>query len=233
MEIKKFDEINSFDLSVIKGQDQYYFSVTNFNFEITDRIKNCDFRKKSVQGQDFVIFDSKIGQVYHPFIVKNNVIYLDDSIFFNGFIYLVQGNLEQNLLALFKYQPGEKPEICTNFSFSKIQDDNLNSLLFYEGDEQVYLIGDKDKSKNKEDDGPIEYIGYFPDRFDIVVPYNEVLILIHGNLLYFDRTIDIYDEEGNWIKAKSLIVVRNQLGKVVETRSGLLDQIPNGEWWIS
>lgn len=225
MKIRRFDRINAQYIEEIDGQSRYYYYTAQNLTDFYDVVEYKLLKNgKSFAGTDLYFLDTKTGKTYQPFAPEKNVLISNNIIFYNGKIYFIKADFNIDLLIVYKYLPGEEPEVVV---MRMLHDTKLYNLGLIPGDDQVYLIGEGDE----EEENTTE-ICYFPEQFTIQEDPDETLLLIHDHQLYFDRDVEIYDDDDNYVDSYDEIVIKDFKGNVVHREKGTLQLLADGHWWI-
>lgn len=245
MKINRFDKINAQYIEEIDGQSRYYYYSPQFPFDFFDFIEDKVLKNaKSVDGTDLYFLDTKTGKTYQPFAPEKNVLISNNITFFNGKIYFIVVDFNIDLLTVYKYLPGEKPEVVV---IRTLHDTKLYNIQLIPGDDQVYLIAEDydpaeddnadeenedDEEDQEEEETSTLNICYFPEQLTIEEGPDETLLLIHNHQLYFDHDVEIYDDDGNYVSGYDEVVVKDFDGNVVHREKGALQLLNDGNWWI-
>lgn len=234
MKLHHFTEINKKEMNLerIPGQTRYYYQPADFDFY--DVLDDHLLANGPFKGQDLKFFDTKTGKVYRPLSIENNVLYSDLMVYFDHFIYFVQADFNKNVIVLYRYQPDNKPEVVL---VQSMQDTCLYNLGLTLGDDNVYLLGEDTEAEDrldKKEEGESIYICYYPKKFIIKEEPLEEFAFIHNNLLYFDKLIEKYDEDGNYLEDQdeSQVIIKDFNNHVIKVEPGNLQELDDGNWWI-
>lgn len=236
MKLNRFTEISKKELNLerITGQTRYYYQPAEFDFY--DVLDDHLLANGPFKGQDLKFFDTKTSKIYHPLPIEDNVLYSDLMVYFDHHIYFVQADFSKNLIILYRYQPDKKPEVVL---VQSMQDTCLYNLGLTIGDDNVYLLGEdikaEDRNNSEEDDqGESIYICYYPKKFVVKEEPLEEFCFVHNHLLYFDKLIEKYDEDGNYLEDQdeSEVIIKDLNNHVVKVEPGNLQELEDGNWWI-
>lgn len=127
---------------------------------------------EDIKVQRFISWILIPGWFIFHLIKKRNVCY-GNPVYFDDFIYFLQGDFNRKEIALLKYLP---EQCCEHVCRFNIEDISLYNLHIVTGD-QVYVVG--------QENG---LAGYYPARFVCPLEPNESIVCIEKNRLYIIRS---------------------------------------------
>lgn len=226
MEFKKVEKITGHGLLLerIKGQQRFYYLNDSKADVLYFEINPSLFKHDAIEGDKPQFYDLKNGKIYEPIKSQDNVIYSDDILYFNSYIYFIQLNLNNWILTLFEYSPGKE----LNKKFVRVVDDlNLYNLHLVFGDDGPYIVGEEHGYEE------ITEIGIYPKNFRAKRDdFGDELTLIKDHQLYFDTMVDEHDEAGNFVENYDAIVVKDFSGNFICREKGTMKFLHDGTWWI-
>ena len=216
--IRAFDEIDGSFVDEIYGQKRLGFALdglTDF-YDIPDLIEANGYYGGSI----IKFYDFKTGQVYKPFGKKKNVSY-DKPVFLDGYYYLIQGDFENGLINLYRFDLSFNPEKITDL---KTSDVNLYNLSIY--GKGIFIA-------SSDEDFEI----YYPFRKTIKIKGNEGVIFIEDDKVYISAWIEEgWDDEKNLAgpdyKLYEKLIIKDLEGKTLSERVGNLFS-RDGRYWLA
>ena len=218
MEFKRFEAVTGTYIEEISGQSRIGYSLS----DTTDFYDMAEWPKKEAyQGSTISFYDFIHGKVYKPFQKQRNVLY-GKPVYLKEYFWFLQGDYNSGKITLFKYLPGEIPEVITQLNIADIEPYNLRII-----GEDVHIISEDD-----------EFICYYPECFRFSKNPNEGVTMIADKKVYlsawieegWDTENDCATEEYNYYEK---VIVRDLNGNVLSEAIGCLQQRPDGTWWIA
>lgn len=217
MEVKRCGSVAGMYYELIPGQDRYGFAHSDSEefYEIPDWESSGGY-----QGATIHFLDFDIGMVHIPFDKKRNVCY-GNPVYFDDFIYFLQGDFNRKEIALLKYLP---EQCCEHVCRFNIEDISLYNLHIVTGD-QVYVVG--------QENG---LAGYYPARFVCPLEPKESIVCIEKNRLYINAWIEEgieNDRVTDKYKYYEKLIIKDFQGNVISEELGTLTLFQNGSWWLT
>ena len=216
--IRLFDEVDGSFVEDIYGQKRLGFALDDLAdfYDIPDIIEANGYYSGSI----IKFYDFKTGQVYKPFGKKKNVAY-GRPVFLDGYYYLIQGDFENGLINLYRFDLSFMPEKITDL---KISDVKLYNLSIY--GKGIFIA-------SSDEDFEI----YYPFRKTIKLKTNESVIFIEEDKVYISAWIEEgRDDEKNLAgpdyKYYEKLIIKDLEGKRLSERVGNLFS-RDGRYWLA
>lgn len=216
--IKRFARIEGNYIEKIYGQDRlaYAMSDTEDFYDLLEWSKHGGY-----QGSVIIFYDFETGDVYQPFDKKRNVVFSHPA-YADGYYYFLRGDYDENMVALYRYRPGERPETVTELKMDEIDLYNLRIV-----GNPVHVI-----SQNET------FRCYYPEPMSFPLKPNETVCFMENGRVYIEAWVeegwdDENDRATDEYKYYNKIVVKDFKGNTISDEVGALHQAPDGTWWIS
>ena len=136
---------------------------------------------------------------------------------------LYQGDYGKKKVTLYRYLPGERPEVVTEFSTDGVKLYNLQII-----GTSVYVVSQDTESAEC----------YYPMQFTIKKGPTQSLTLIEENRAYFEEWVEEgWDDENDCAtedyRFYTRLVVKDLQGNEISREIGAIFQSPDGSYWIS
>lgn len=168
------------------------------------------------EGMTCVLIHYPDGQVYYPFVAKENV-YVDSPVFCDNVLYFIVADFAEKILQVVAFST-ENFEQKVVFEISLDEISNCYNLrldvapvMLFREDEEHYL----------------EVL--WPEKKKFKVNDREVLNFRDGNKMYFSEWFEETEPDYNYYEQ---VVVRDwETGEEIERFNGQLHRMPNGDIW--
>lgn len=208
--------INGITPTLLKGTDRYAYGLSDFEnaWDLEDWQENGGY-----QGSVLYLYDLYENKIYIPFEKRKNVLY-QEPLFYNDMIYFLQIDYDNQKINLYHLSSSKPLEKVTDFSIGEVNLYNLG------------LTGEKVHITSQDD----SFISYYPERFEIKLEPNEIVICIADGKIYINAWIEEgveNDEITNNYSYYEKILIKDKEGKLLSEEVGSLTQFPDGKWRIS
>lgn len=216
MNIIRMPIINGITPTLLKGTDRYAYGLSDFEnaWDLEDWQENGGY-----QGSVLYLYDLYENKIYIPFEKRKNVLY-QEPLFYNDMIYFLQIDYDNQKINLYHLSSSKPLEKVTDFSIGEVNLYNLG------------LTGEKVHITSQDD----SFISYYPERFEIKLEPNEIVICIADGKIYINAWIEEgveNDEITNNYSYYEKILIKDKEGKLLSEEVGSLTQFPDGKWRIS
>lgn len=216
MNIIRMPIINGITPTLLKGTDRYAYGLSDFEnaWDLEDWQENGGY-----QGSVLYLYDLYENKIYIPFEKRKNVLY-QEPLLYNDMIYFLQIDYDNQKINLYHLSSSKPLEKVTDFSISEVNLYNLG------------LTGEKVHITSQDD----SFISYYPERFEIKLEPNEIVICIADGKIYINAWIEEgfeNDEITNNYSYYEKILIKDKEGKLLSEEVGSLTQFPDGKWRIS
>ena len=216
--IRRFEHIEGRYIEKITGQDRLAFALS----DTTDFYDLAEWAERGgYQGSVLSFYDCKTGKVDTPFEKQKNVVYSKPR-YLRGAYYFLRGDYGEQSVVLYRYAPGQKPEVVTELGMEELNLYNLELI-----GEDVHIVSQDD-----------EFHCYYPERFSFPLSEHESVILMENGKIYCESWVEEgWDKErgcqGEQYKYYDKLIVRNFEGTILSEEVGSLYRNENGDWWIA
>lgn len=169
-------------------------------------------------------FETVSGTYIEPISGQSRIGYsLNDSMDFYDIIeHSKKGDYNHGIYRLYKYFPGEIPQMITQLNAANVNPYNLRII-----GEDVHIISEDD-----------DFVCYYPEHFRFTKASNESVMLIANGNVYLSAWIeDGWDTENDCTseeyKYYEKVIIRDFNGNILSEELGSLNQCSDGSWWIS
>ena len=174
------------------------------------------------EGMTCVLIHYPDGQVYYPFVAKENV-YVDSPVYCDNVLYFVVADFTEKILQVVAFST-EDFEQKTVFEISLDEIPNCYNLLL--GVEPVMLYRLENCPENQKTDLEI----LWPEKKNFKLNKQQTFLFRDGNRVYFSEW---FEEEEPYYNYHEQIVVRDwETGEEIERFDGQMKRMPNGDIWI-
>ena len=218
MKLNRFETVSGTYIEKISGQSRIGYSLSD-SMDFYDIIEHS--KKGDYHGSVISFYDYENGKVYEPFSKQRNVSY-GHPIYSNHCFWLLQGDYNYGIYTLYKYLPGEIPQMITQLNAADVNPYNLR------------IIGEEVHITSEDDD----FVCYYPEHFSFIKASNESVMLIANRKVYLSAWIEEgWDDENDCAseeyKYYEKVIVRDFNGNILSEEFGSLNQYSDGSWWIS
>lgn len=218
MMIKRFSNIEGYDVSNIDGQSRFDYALSDFEdlYEIPEIIDHNGYYR----GSTINFYDFETGDVHIPFDHKKNVAYTH-PVFYNGTFYFLKADFDRQVVLLVETLPGDYPNKIWE---EKVENLNLYNLFPTVGKE-IYVTSSDEK-----------FIAYYPETFELDLKAEESVTYIDKDKIYLQAWIEegiVDDQITVDYKYYEKIRVIDRKGQVLSEEIGCLTRSDQDEWWIS
>lgn len=217
MDIKRCGSVSGMYYELIPGQKRYGFGHSDSEefYEIPDWENAGGY-----QGATIHFLDFDTGLVHTPFDKKRNVCY-GNPVYFDAFIYFLQGDFNRKEVLLFRYLPEKCRECVCRLNMDDI---SLYNLCLVAGD-QIYVVSQEN-----------QLAGYYPVRFDCPMEPNESIVCIEKGRLYISAWVEEGIENGritDQYRYYEKLIIKDFQGNIISEEIGNLTLFPDGNWWLT
>lgn len=217
--LKRFEKTTGRYIEKIYGQERLAYAHTDSS-DLFDLVEWAE--RGGYPGSVIMFYDFTNGKVYKPFRKKKNTAYANPA-YSNGYYWILQGDYGKKKVTLFRYLPGERPEVVTEFDTDGVKLYNLQII----GD-PVYVISQDMETAEC----------YYPVHFSIKKESNQSLTLIEENKAYLEEWVEEgWDEENDCASEDyrfyTRLVVKDWQDNELSRGVGAIFQSPDGSYWIS
>lgn len=218
MKLNRFETVSGTHIEPISGQSRIGYSLNDFMdfYDIIEHSKKGDYH-----GSVISFYDYGNGKIYEPFPKQRNISY-GQPVYSNHCFWFLQGDYNQGIYTLYRYLPGEIPQMITQLNIADVNPYNLRIIGV-----GVHII-------NEDDD----FICYYPEHFRFTKASNESVMLIANGKIYLSAWIEEgWDTENDCTseeyKYYEKVIIRDFNGNILSEELGSLNQCSDGSWWIS
>ena len=116
MKLNRFETVSGTYIEKISGQSRIGYSLSD-SMDFYDIIEHS--KKGDYHGSVISFYDYENGKVYEPFSKQRNVSY-GHPIYSNHCFWLLQGDYNQGIYTLYRYLPGEIPQMVTQINAADV-----------------------------------------------------------------------------------------------------------------
>lgn len=173
------------------------------------------------EGMTCVLIHYPDGQVYYPFVAKENV-YVEKPVFCDGVLYFIVADFAEKILQVVAFNT-EDFEQKTVFELSMDEVPNCYNLLL--GVEPVMLYRLENRGESEIHD--LEVL--WPEKKTIKTKDCQSFLFRDGDKVYFSEWFEEEEPDYNYYEQ---VVVRDwETGEEIERFNGQLHRMPNGDIW--
>ena len=170
-----------------------------------------------IEGRNLILIHYPDGEVFRP-VPKQTGIYPAEPVYYEGSIYILVVDFLKDQIRIICFDCDTRQNrMLTEFPLSSVKDCyNLS-------------IDTAPLTVTRQHVGTNEFEIVWPERVSFQMGDHDSFYLRDGNSLYFNR----WYEEGDGADYKywEETIVRDLTGNIIDTYSGSLMQMPNGEIW--
>lgn len=214
MKFDKFSPVTGNDLTIIQGQSRYGVDCQDSAIDIYDLTTEKYWQKHPFPGNQLVFFDFQTGQKFEPISSKENQFFFS-VIYQYGYFYFLHALLKQDQLTLFKYLPGQEPEIIHQMPLTGLHTHNLS------------LVYDKAHVWIASFDDNIDF--YYPQKFSVVNEPDQTLLFIDDDKLYFEQDSDFYSDN-EYEHVPDRIIIKDFNDHILSNMQGNIILLSNDKW---
>ncbi len=216
MDIIRLPIVKGITPTLLDGTDRYAYGLSDFvdSWELEDYQEHGGY-----QGSVLYLYDLYENKTYVPFEKKRNVIY-EKPLFYNGVIYFLQIDYDNQKVNLYRVSPIVELEKVTDLSIDEINLYNLGLT-----GEEVHITSQDE-----------HFVCYYPESFQVKLEPNEGVLCIVDDKIYIDAWIEegiendeITDDYCYYEK----LIIKDKEGNLISEEVGALTQFPDGMWRIS
>lgn len=169
------------------------------------------------EGMTCVLIHYPDGQVYYPFVAKENV-YVDSPVYWDGVLYFLLTDFSTRTVQIVAFNTNDfEQKIVTEFVLDEAE--TCYGMRLEVG--PVMLI--KDGRENL-----LEVL--YPEKKIFKMSEHEVLDFRKGDKMYFSEWFE--EEEPDYNYHEQVIVRDWETGEEIERFDGQLKRMPNGDVWV-
>lgn len=196
--------------------NEWYYGISYEHGDLYEAEE--DFKEgHDIEGRNLILIHYPDGEVFRP-VPKQTGIYPAEPVYYEGSIYiLVVDFLKDQIRIIYFDCDTRQNRMLTEFPLSSVKDCyNLS-------------IDTAPLTVTRQRVGTNEFEIVWPERVSFQMGDHDSFYLRDGNSLYFNR----WYEEGDGADYKywEETIVRDLTGNIIDTYSGTLMQMPNGEIW--
>lgn len=169
------------------------------------------------EGMTCVLIHYPDGQVYYPFVAKENV-YVDSPVFWENTLYFLVVDFTEKILQVVAFNT-EDFEQKTVFEISLDEVPNCYNLLLDVAPVMLYRYVDEDNA--------LEVI--WPEKKTFKVNNHQVLLFRDEDKVFFSEWFE--DPEPDYNYHEQVIVRDWETGEEIERFDGQMCRMPNGDIW--
>ena len=217
--IKRFDRIEGRYIEKIYGQDRLAYAHTDTS-DLYDLVEWAE--RGGYSGSVILFYDLTNGTVYQPFRKRKNVAYTN-PVYADGKYWFLQGDYGKGKVTLYRYLPGEKPEVVTAFGTDEVKLYNLRIV-----GSEVHVLSQNGEMAEC----------YYPERFTMALTPHQTVVLIEDGKVYLEEWVEEgwdaeQDRATDHYKYYHKVIVKDTDGNTISEEVGALYQSPDGNYWIS
>ena len=174
------------------------------------------------EGMTCVLIHYPDGQVYYPFVAKENV-YVDSPVYCNKSLYFTVTNFAENVLQVvaFSTEDFEQNVVC-ELSLDKVP--NCYNLLLGVEPVMLYRLENRGESENNA----LKIL--WPEQKSFSMKDHQSFLFRDGDKMYFSEWFE--EEEPDYNYHEQVIVRDWNTGEEIERFDGQLKRMPNGDVWV-
>ena len=218
MKFRKIEGLQDVCPERIEGTDEWYCCKIAKNcfcdlYEAEEIIK----AGQVYEGMTCVLIHYPDGNVYYPFVEKENV-YVDAPVYWNGALYFLVVDFTEEKIEIVAFDTAMyEIKTMVEFPLSEVKD-RYNLMLRVA---PVLLVRDENKNV-------LEVI--YPEKKQFKMNNNEVFLFKDEDKMYFSEWFEEMEPVYNYYEQ---VVVRDwETGKEIERFDGQLWRMPNGDVWV-
>lgn len=201
----------------IEGTSEWYYcklATNNFcDLYEAEEIVNAGH---VYEGMTCVLIHYPDGQVYYPFVAKENV-YVEAPIFWDNKLYFLVVDFTEKTIQVVEFD-AESFEQKTVFDIPLAKVPNCYRLLMDVAPAMLYRF---------DEDNVLEVL--WPERKKFKLNEREVLLFRDGDRVYFSEWFE--EPEPSYDYHEEVVVRDWETGEEVERFEGQLRRMPNGDIW--
>ena len=170
------------------------------------------------EGMTCVLIHYPDGQVYYPFVAKENV-YVEAPKFCEGVLYFIVADFTENILQVVAFNT-EDFEQRIVFEISMDEVPNCYNLSI--GVEPVMLYRNENRSENE-----LEIL--WPEKKSFKMKDHQVFLFRDGDKAYFSEWFE--EDEPDYNYYEQVVICDWETGEEIERFDGQLCRMPNGDIW--
>ena len=173
------------------------------------------------EGMTCVLIHYPDGQVYYPFVAKENV-YVDSPVYCDNTLYFTVTNFAENILQVVAFRTEDfEQKVVFELSLDKVP--NCYNLLL--GVEPVMLYRLENRCEEEEYD--LEVL--WPEKKVFKTKVRQAPLFRDGDKMYFSEWFE--EEEPDYNYHEQIIVKDWETGEEIERFDGQMKRMPNGDIW--
>jgi len=196
--------------------NEWYYGISYEHGDLYEAEE--DFKEgHDIEGRNLILIHYPDGEVFRP-VPKQTGIYPAEPVYYEGSIYILVVDFLKDQIRIICFDCDTRQNrMLTEFPLSSVKDCyNLS-------------IDTAPLTVTRQRVGTNEFEIVWPERVSFQMGDHDSFYLRDGNSLYFNRW---YEEgEGADYKYWEETIVRDLTGNIIDTYSGTLMQMPNGEIW--
>ena len=174
------------------------------------------------EGMTCVLIHYPDGQVYYPFVAKENV-YVDSPVFCNNTLYFVVADFTEKTLQVVAFHT-EDFEQKTVFEISLDEIPNCYNLLLEVDPVMLYRYENRSESKEYK----LEVL--WPEKKTFKINEHQSLMFRDGDKVYFSEWFE--EEAPDYNYHEQVVVCDWETGEELERFDGQMKRMPNGDIWV-
>ena len=196
--------------------NEWYYGISYEHGDLYEAEE--DFKEgHDIEGRNLILIHYPDGEVFRP-VPKQTGIYPAEPVYYEGSIYILVVDFLKDQIRIICFDCDTRQNrMLTEFPLSSVKDCyNLS-------------IDTAPLTVTRQRVGTNEFEIVWPERVSFQMGDHDSFYLRDGNSLYFNR----WYEEGDGADYKywEETIVRDLTGNIIDTYSGTLMQMPNGEIW--
>lgn len=169
------------------------------------------------EGMNCVLIHYPDGQVYYPFVAKENV-YVEEPVFCDGVLYFIVADFVEKMLQVVAFNTEDfEQKIVFELSLDEVPScynlrlDVAPVMLLCENEDNVLEV-------------------IWPEKKTFKMNEHEALMFCDGNRVYFSQWFE--EPEPNYDYHEMVVVRDWETGEEIERFDGQMHRMPNGDVWI-
>ena len=173
------------------------------------------------EGMTCVLIHYPDGQVYYPFVAKENV-YVESPVFWNNMLYFLVVDFTEKILQVMEFNTEDfEQKVVKELSLDEVP--NCYNLRLDVA--PVMLLREENRCESEEHDLEI----LWPEKKTFKVKDHQVLLFRDEDKVYFSEWFE--DPEPDYNYHEQVVVRDWETGEEIERFDGQMCRMPNGEIW--
>ena len=173
------------------------------------------------EGMTCVLIHYPDGQVYYPFVTKENV-YVEAPVFWDDVLYFLVADFNERTIQIVAFNTQDYEQKVV-FELSLDEVPNCYNLMLEV--EPIMLYRHENRYDNKENDLEI----LWPEKKKFKMNERQILLFRDGDKVYFSEWFE--EPEPNYEYHEMVIVRDWNTGEEIERFDGQMCRMPNGDIW--